>query len=276
MTVLALGERWTFGGVELSTYATLIRQITGADAMPPLRGEDAPYSGLPGRLALPKVEDSRRIALALYVAPTDADGVLVAPTGKRQTRINLDALKLVLARRHVRAPLVRHMPDGSTRSALAECVAIDGFEDRFGGELIGLVADFLLADPYLYGADVPVVQAIAASPTDFVLTSPGNRRGHRLVVDFTGPISNPRLSNLTIDPAGTHYLELLVAVGAGLHAIVDVGRFVASNNGANAIGSVRHSGALPFLEIDPGANNLRVTATAPGGSVTFTYSPPFI
>lgn len=276
MTVLALGERWSFAGLELSTYATMIRSIAGADDMPPLRGEDAAYTGLPGRRALPKVEDSRRIALGLWTTSSDAAGGLTSPTAREQARANLDDLKELLGRRHVRGSLVRHMPDGSTRSALAECVAIDNVVDPYDRELFGLVADFLLADPYLYGVDVIETSAIAASPTDVVLTSPGNRRGHRLLIDFTGPISNPRVANLSIDPAGDHYVELLVAVGAGLHAIVDVAAFTAENDGVNAIGSVRHSGALPFLEVDPGANTLRVTSMAPGGSVDFTFSPPYI
>lgn len=276
MTVIApSGERWSFGGVDLNTYALNIRSVVGADESPDLRGEDQPYGGLPGRLAQPKVEDSRRIALGIWVTSLDPDGV--PPADDRvAVRDRLDALKAVLLVRHILLPLVRTMPDGSTRTAQAECIGVDSIQDPASGTIYALVADFSLPDPFLYGDEVVVTQAIAGSPEDFALVSPGNRRGHRLVIDFTGPISNPRIANLTIDPLEEHYVELLVTVGAGLHGIIDVARFLATNDGVNSIGSIRHSGALPFLQVDPGSNDLRVTSTAPGGSVTLTYEPPFL
>lgn len=270
------GEEWEFGGFPFNTHAVHVRSIVGPDALPVLRGENAAYAGLPGRRRLGKLEDERRIALGLWVTSLDADGDLTAPTNREQARSNLDALKAVLGVRHAAQSLQRTMPDGSVRTALAECVAIDQIEDPASGEVYALVADFLLADPFMYGPDVVVVQAIGGSPTDFDLVSPGNRRGSSLLIDFTGPISNPRLANLTIDPGGDHYVELLVAVASGDHAIIDVARFLAENDGVNAIGSIRHSGSLPFLEIDPGTNSLRVTSSSPGGSVELTYSPPYI
>ena len=276
MTVIApSGERWSFGGVDLNTHAINVRSVAGADDSPELRGENPAFGGLPGRLSVPKLEDERRIALGLWVTSLDPDGV--APANEREAaRARLDDLKAVLLVRDILQPLVRTMPDGSTRTAQAEVIKVDGVEDPASGEIYALVADFLLADPYFFGPEVVVTQAIAASPTDFILTSPGNRRGHRLMVDFTGPIEMPRLTNLTIDPDGEHYVEFLGTVDAGLHAIIDVQWFLATNDGANAIGSVAHSGALAFLEIDPGANNLRVTSTAPGGSLTLTFQPPYI
>ena len=93
---------------------------------------------------------------------------------------------------------------------------------------------------------------------------------------FTGPISNPRLTNLTIDAGASFYVEALVTVASAKVLVIDCGAFTAANDGVNAIGSLRHSGAFEFFRLQPGANSLRVTATSPGGSLAIAYSPPYI
>ena len=58
----------------------------------------------------------------------------------------------------------------------------------------------------------------------------------------------------------------------------DVWRFSAAtalNNGLNAIGSVRHSGGMALLQVEPGANTLRITTGTTGGQVTATLKPPY-
>ena len=276
MTHLALPEEWTFRGVDLSTYAYLVRSAELADAFPPLRGENIVVPAVDGTRWASKRPGSRRIPLAIWVLPTDASGVVSSPTGREQARANLDALYRLLADR-TQGTLVRKMPDGSTRSGLAEVVAVDSIEDRHNHELVGLVADFELADPYLYGANVvDAARAIPASPTSFSLVHPGTVRTNRIVFDFLGPISNPKIENLTIDPTGLFYVEALVSVAAGEHLIVDCGAWTALNDGDQAIGSIRHSGAFEFFRLVPGANSIRVTATSPGGTLTTTFAPPFI
>jgi hypothetical protein len=272
MTTLAVApDRWSYGGLDLSSYAYLVREVSGADEFPKLRGEDAPFTGLPGRRPMGKLPDARRLALGLWVAPLTAAGTLVEPTNRRQARKNLDELYTVLGRRAQQA-LVRTLPDASSRTAMAEVVDVSGFTDSLSGELFGLVVDFALADPYLYGADVVLSGATPASPTDLAVTHPGTVRGGRLVLDFTGPIANPRVTNL----GNGQYVEALVTVASARHLLIDVSAFTASNDGANAIGSIRHSGAYRFLELDPGAQTLRVSATTPGGSLAVTFSPPYL
>lgn len=272
MTTLAISaDRWTFGGLDLSSYAYLVSVVTGADEFPKLRGEDAPFTGLPGRRPLGKLADSRRLALGLSVTPLSAAGTLVEPTNRRQARKNLDELYAVLGKRAQQA-LVRYLPDASSRTAMAEVIDVSAFTDPYSGELFGLVVDFALADPYLYGADVVVAGATPASPTDLSLTHPGTVRGGKLVLDFTGPIADPRVTNV----GNGQYVEALVAVAATKHLLIDVAAFTALNDGANAIGSIRHSGAYRFLELDPGTQTLRVSATTPGGSLSVTFSPPYL
>jgi len=108
------------------------------------------------------------------------------------------------------------------------------------------------------------------------VTNAGTVPAEKMVLDFLGPISNPRLANLTLDAGGAWYVEGLVTVAAGEHLLIDTGLWTATNGGLEAIGSIRHSGAFVFFRLAPGPNSLRVTATSPGGSLTITYSSAYI
>ena len=103
-------------------------------------------------------------------------------------------------------------------------------------------------------------------------THPGTVRGGKVLLDVTGPIANPRVTNV----GNGQYVEALVTVASTTHLVIDTAAFTALNDGANAIGSIRHSGAYRFLELDPGTQTLRVTATTPGGSLSVTFSPPYL
>lgn len=267
MTVLLLPEQWTWGGESLSTYAMVVTLVTGADEFPPLRGTDPPYTGLHGAQAMRKLWDERAVTLALYVSPQgDSGGVPSSNTV--QARANLDALYAMLGVRG-RALLGRTMPDGSIRQALAECVNVNAFQDPVAHETFALAADFLLADPLWYAASA-LAPALAIGHT--TVTNPGTVKTHKLVLDITGPLANAELLNHT----NGVYLQALVTVASGKHLIVDCGAFTAANDGVNAIGSIRHAGALSFLELEPGANDLELTGTGTPTAVSLTYTPAFL
>jgi hypothetical protein len=274
VTHIALPETWRYKGVDLSTYATLVRSTDGVDELPPIRGENITVPAIVGRRFARKGHDQKRLSLALWVNSLDAAGA-PGTTNPRQTRINLDALQSIFGQRTT-GSLVRVMPDGTERTGQAEVVSTSNIQDTLGGDAIGMVVDFLLPDPYLYGSAVAPSQAIAASPTNWSHTNAGTVATHRLVLTFTGPISNPRLSNLTIDAGLGFYVECLVTVDSGKLLVIDCGAFTALNDGVNAIGSVRHSGAFEFFRLVPGSNSLRVTATTPGGSLAIGYAPAYL
>jgi len=268
-------EAWRFKGTDLSTYAVLVRQVDGVDELPELRGENRVVPSIHGRRFARKRMDQRRLTLALWVQSMNEAGTLTESTNARQARANLDALQALFGDRTAGA-LVRVMPDGSERTATAEVVAVGNIEDEFGHELYGITVDFLLPDPLFYGVPATVTQAIAASPTNFSLVNAGSASTHRAVLTFTGPIVNPRLSNLTIDAGAGFFVEALVTVAAAKLLVIDCSTWTATNDGVNAIGSIRHSGAFEFFRLEPGSNSLRVTATSSGGSLAIDYAPPYI
>ena len=272
MTTLTIAaDRWSFGGTDLSSYAYLLASGTDLEDLPPLRGEDVAVPYLPGRRYAAKLPDARRLSLALLVTDQAPGGGLTLPDGRQEAQSNLDGLRRLLAKPGLQS-LVHTLPDGTSRTAQAECLglAVGDWSGRREG--VVAVADFMLADPYFYGT--PVVdsaRAIAASPTAFSLTHPGSARTNKVAFDFTGPIANPRVTNVT----NGIYVECLVTVATGEHLVVDSDLFTAANNGVSSIGSVRHSGDFRWMILVPGANSLSVTATTPGGTLTTTASLPY-
>lgn len=272
MTTILTTERWTFAGVDLNSYAAMVRELTGGDTLPDLRGDNIVIPSRVGRYPVAKLSDQRRIALVLWISHLTAAGAEgPTPPAARQARTNLDGLLAVLARRAT-GPLGRVMPDGTIRTATAECVSVDVPEYPASRDGFPLVADFMLADPWFYGADVIVgPTTIAASPTDQVVTHPGTVATGRVLLDLVGPLANPRVTN----QANGFYIECLVTVAAGKHLLLDCWAATATNDGALAIGSLRHSGGADLFRIEPGANTLRVTSGATGGSLTTTLHPPY-
>jgi hypothetical protein len=272
MTTLAVqADRWTFRGTDLSSYTVLVRAIDGAEDLPALRGSNIPVPNLPGQMYAPKLPDTKRLALALHVTNMDAAGGLTAASQLRQAQANLEMLRRLFSIPGT-GSLVHVLPDGSSRTAQAEVVRFQSVEPEYGRHAFAAIVDFELADPYFYGANVvDATRSIAASPTDFTFTHPGEQRTNRIVFDFVGPISNPRVTQQTTGI----YVEALVTVGAGLHLLIDCGLFTATNDGVNAIGSIRHSGDFRWMIVEPGAQTLRVTATAPGGTLTTTAAAPY-
>jgi len=268
MTTIALPERWTFAGLDLSSYATLTALVTGADELPPLRGENWQRSGADGRTHVAKRLDSRKVSLALIVNAMAADG---SGSGAAQTRTNIDALLAVLGPR-VQGTLTRLMPDGTTRSGQAECMSVQNWSEPVGKEFAALVATFEMADPYWYGASTtgPGSTSTPASPTDFTFTLAGNVRNvRRLTIDWTGPVTNPRLTNQTTGA----YVNVAQAVTSGQHLIIDATAWTVLNNGVNAMPALTHGPTVALFDLAPGANSLRATAGTPGGSVLVTAYP---
>jgi len=167
------------------------------------------------------------------------------------------------------------MPDTTQRTALAECVIFNSTIWQAGREYATIVADFQLSDPWFYAADVvDASRDVSVSPTVFPITHPGTVRGNRVVFDILGPAANPEIVNA----ANGVSVQCLVTVAATKHLIIDCDAWTALNDGVQAIGSIRHSGAYPFMYFEPGSNSLTWTATglSAASRLTTTFKPPFI
>ena len=119
-----------------------------------------------------------------------------------------------------------------------------------------------------------VMKTSGGAPATLSVTHPGTVTAEKLTIDFLGPIVNPGVVNTTTGDS----VSYSGAVAAGQHLIIDTWNMTATNNGANAIGSVGHSGNVPFLTLAPGVNSLSVYGSGCSGatSLAVSYAPPFV
>lgn len=113
----------------------------------------------------------------------------------------------------------------------------------------------------------------SGAPVTLSLSNPGTVTAEKIVIDCLGPIASPTIANTTNGTSVT----INTNVSGTKHLIVDTGAFTALNDGANVIGNLTHSGAVPFLTLAPGPNVLQISGAACTGStlVTVSFAPGY-
>lgn len=264
----AILNRWSFRGFPLNRSDIRVRAMTGPLSVPPSRGSDFLTMGTTGQLWVRKIADSRRIGLELLLTGVYRPDSISA---------YLDSLAVLFADRS-QGQLVHYHPDGSIRTALAEVADWSPADSKSNiGALYVGIADFLLTDPWFYTPAVVVTGSIPTSGSTLAVANPGTAypcgpQG-TLTLDLLGPVVDPVITNA----ANGVSVTVNVTVASGKHLIIDCAKWTALNDGVNAIGSVQHSGALPFMVLQPGSNVLTVTGTGITGAtaLTVTFTPPY-
>ena len=113
-----------------------------------------------------------------------------------------------------------------------------------------------------------IIKTAGAGSTALSVTNPGTVLAEKLTLDLLGPIINPTITNATNGTSVT----ILATVAGTKHLIVDTLAMTALNDGANAIGSVIHTGAVPLLTLTPGVNALTISGSGITGSTLLTVS----
>lgn len=275
MTTLALREQISLGSIDCYTYAHLLEQYpTGLDEMPPLRGQDEAWAGLPGRRAYSMLYDSRSFDVPLLVTGTDAAGNITLTT-RRHAQANLDALKAAMAASTLTLmAVVRRMPDGTVLTAQGRCIAMP-VVDLAGGELFRVVPKIWLPDPSFYGTDVvDSNRTVTGSGMTWSVSHPGTMRGWKTHFALHGAITNPRIQNTTTGALWQYN----GTVGSSETLDVDSEFFTAAKGSTSVIGDLSHDGDVSFMTFDPGANTFAITGTGigVGCKVTTTLRPPYL
>jgi hypothetical protein len=276
-------EYWDINGTSLSQYGWSVATIGGSRYdLPPRRGENITLAYRPGAIHRPKLADARVITLLMWVVGMDpATG---ASTGDQVLRWNdswdflrrlvwrADGSQVALTRRW------RLTVSGSP--AVVAATAQAEISDSMSPTMTGRSrADFsmnlLLADPFFYG---PLVTTDFALSTPVVITNPGHDiAAHaNLQVDFTGPLTNPRLTNTTPNP--DVWVQYTGVIASGQTLRLNVGSFTALRvaDGANLIGGISHAGSRFWMGLVPSTNTLTLTASSGSGSAQLRYQPPYV
>jgi phage-related protein len=127
--------------------------------------------------------------------------------------------------------------------------------------------DFLLADPFFYGAQVTKACSGASTTVTGLGEAPVGLGYPSAVSSFTVQLSAAAtVTNIT---AGVSF-----TVSGGTYPVtVDVlNGTVTDNGGANLIGNLSHAGSRSWMVVLPGSNTISVSA----GTATFTYNDAYI
>lgn len=257
---------WYFAGISLQNDTLRVQTVDGYQAVPPMRGSGFVRSAIPGEMFRGKIHGARvlGLGLTLFSRAVPPDPLLI--------HTNLDMLsKAFNTQYQTEQSLTQYHPDGTVRTAQAHCVGWNpkSTEDNTGAVYKG-VAEFLMSDPYFYVPQIGV--SGQAASTSFSITHPGTVRTHHVYVTFHGPsgLTDPTITNNT---NGTTFG--LYGTWAGNHtAFIDCKAFSAVVDGGNVIGTLTHAGDFPFLVLEPGVNNLTVSAGF--STVDVAFDPAYI
>lgn len=251
---------WSYGGVDFQTLGIRVRTMTGAFALPPLRGNDIPSAYATGQRWLPKVHDERTITLEMLIpqqgqfanSPDDWPGI----------QATLDTLAQLFGQ-YFQGDLIEYLPDSTSRTALAQVNAWAPASVDVGGYMYIGTVTFMLADPYFYMDEVTLTGLNSSGPS--TLTHPGTVRGNNMVIVFTSA-TDPVLTNTTNGDT----LTISPLPGGGVTVDCEnwtCGTYEGDNSQINL---VAHTGDFAFFVLEPGANVLTVSS----GDVAITFQPP--
>jgi len=268
-------ELWSFNSVSLNTLAwSVATEVSKGIGVPAKRGSNLKVPYAYGERYRAKMFDPRVISLPMAMRGVDKTTGLIPPgkTEKDQLFENIDYLSGVFTTR-TQAALRRTWPDGTTiREAQAEVISELDIPPTVP-LLTKFVVDFYLADPFFYGLtqkDEPT--AIGATPKTWTHTNPGTAPAVKMTITLTGPLSAPKLENLS----NGVWLQYNGAIGAGESVVINTAAFTMTKGATNMISALRHQGSPLWMILERGSNSMKVTCdAAPSGSVRMQYYPAY-
>jgi phage-related protein len=250
---------WRFAGVLLDTYGVVSR-VSDALKLPERRGDNAMVPLRDGRVFVRKQFDQRKITLGLEIVEKNVTDL----------ESKMDTLRALFGTRS-QAALQETLENGAVRSSLAE-VSGDLGVNRISPGCARLAVDFILAGTYFRSTTlVSDEKTIDESLESYTLSNPGTAEERDMVITFTGPLTYPRVTNVTNNTWVAYNGE----IPAGVTVVIDCADFTATSLGYNVIGYIVHSGDVAFLVLQPGSNSLQVTASVAGGKVKIEFYPPY-
>lgn len=272
--------------VSLHQYGWSIATVGGGRyALPPRRGANLVMPYRPGSIHVYKQPAERPMTLVMWVTGMDpATGAAPAHGDQRlQWNDSWDTLRRLLWKvsgqmfnlnRRWWLSDDNGTPQLLTATAQAEMVGT--MEPTMTGRTrADFAMELLLPDPYFYGStitstvNVGVQESVVNSGHDVALNN-------HLEVDLIGPLTNPRLTNVTADP--NVWVQFNGSILSGRTVRLNVGRFTANQIGVstyNEIGRISNGGSRHWFGLLPGANLLQLSGTGAGHAVV-RHRPPYI
>lgn len=272
-------EFWDVDGVPLNTYCWAVKSFGGSrKGLPPLRGENKLLPNREGRAFRPKKADSRVITLAMWVTGADPDtGVPSQYSQTVQWNDNFDYLKRLFWTPDRQITLTRrelyNAADPQLTVASAKAQIAGAMEPNMTGRTrADFAVDLLLADPFFYGEEIDVTVPANATVTVY---NPGDSKTANMPfsIEWVGSLTSPKLTNLT--NGVWMKIDTLIPLDTNVSTIVNTYKAVRSTDLASMNTAISHGGARQWMTLEPGANQLRLTATGSGAAI-IKFNPAYV
>lgn len=287
-------EFWDWEGTALNQPWWNITSFGGSrQDLPLLRGQNYPVAYRDGQMWRPKNPDQRVITLAMWIAGVDQSTGIPAADQRLAFNNNFQQLRSLFweldgSLGSELGALTRrwHLTQNGTTGivqATAQAELAGTMQPAMSGRTkADASVDFLLADPYFYGA-----QQAAALPynTASALQNLGDAAigrgqppglgGVPFTLQLFGPLTNPTVTNSTNGVS----VSISTTIATGHNITLDVLSYTAYDDaGASHLGQVTHAGARPWMLLARGLNTLKLTSTngADTGACVVTWQPPYL
>ena len=261
-----------FNGFLLTTEAWNVESMPFS--VPERRGDNVtvPYRN-GARHVRNKPFGQRRPVLNMWVAPTDANGVLIeGRTEREQLELNLEYLKSIFAVSG-QVTLRVQMLDGSYRAAQLEVVNEISFVKEQPTVSAKMSVELLFADPLYYGETlVTETVELTSGSVSIALNNVGTTRVEKGNIRITGPASNLKINNTTNGISCT----FTGIIDVGEEVFIDLDSHEVTLDEENVLGYLIHAGDPHWFVLNAGGNNMELTCDTFGGSVEFNYYPPYV
>lgn len=272
-------EFWDIDGVPLNTYCWAIKSFGGSrKGLPTLRGENKVLPNREGRSFRPKKADSRVITLAMWVTGADPDTGLPSKYDQIvQWNDNWDYLRRLLWTPDREITLTRRERMGAADPRLvvasAKAQIAGSMEPNMTGRTrADYAVDLLLADPFFYGSEIEVTIPVNATVAVY---NPGDSKTSNMPfsIEWVGNLSTPKLMNLT--NGVWMQVNTLIPVDTSIDTNIETYKAVRSTDLASMNTAITQGGARQWMSLEPGANELKLTATGAGAAI-IRFQPAYV
>jgi len=264
---------WEIDGTSLHTYAWSVQTLTGREGLPPRLGDNQRVAYRHGEIWRRKLWGPRPLSLAMWVIGRDEDGE-PGPEGPwEQWRSNLEVLKALFAPLDRLLVVTKRIKSNDGLLVLTGEAEVSGAiePNMQAPAAAAFVVDMLMPDPFWYGAEV--TDTLEVGPN--TLANPGNTAVERMVLRFNGPLTDAQLVNTSLTPPVA--LSVMGEIADGDWIELDTATFRAvDQDGVSVLGRISHSGAWPWMVLQPGSNAMQLNVGAGTGTVDVAFSSAYL
>lgn len=270
-------EYWDVDGVSLQTMAFDIESWGGDRQAPPIfRGSDLTIPYAPGDLFIPKQVASRTMTFSMWVIGVNEDGTIPTGIQARTFETNFHKLRKLLWTPNRQFTLTkRFYVDNTLVSASTKAQFSGGINPTMTGRSRGTFdVQLQLSDPYFYG---PEKNSGALTTGTHTITVGGDDITRAVKIHIAGPKKYTVIRNNTLGVQ----VELHQDLNSGDVADLDVKAFKSVTDPSagdpyTSNGSIRHAGDAFWMLLQPGDNEIVISADSGIGAVTLTYQEAWL